>query len=121
MSKKEKEGKDLSKPNISFRASPELIQWLKDELGIDETAGAVREAIQHTLTCERRVKQMNQMKQMFHGTYSITQAAAILNKGRSTIWRMIKRGEIRAYHIGKMYSIPKEEIEKFQKPEVTQA
>ena len=118
--KNQREGNNTSKPNISFREDPSVIEWLKEELGVSETASAVRAAIQHTLVCNQKMHQLQQLQQMTHDMIGVKQAAHLLKKHRSTIVRMIHRKQIIAYKIGGVYSIPVSAVEKLLIPTVSQ-
>ena len=118
MSKESQEGNNTSKPNISFREDPSIIQWLKEELGLNETAAAVRAAIQHTLACTQKVHQLQQLQQLSNDMISVQQAAHLLKKHRSTIVRMIQAKKIRAYRIGRSYAIPLAAIEDLLRPNI---
>ncbi len=119
----------MSKPNISFRDDPEVIQLLKEELGEQETASAVRAAIRHTLFCQGKncnhfgiIGKIGEISnRLMEYDLTIGEAAKILGKRYSVVHNWVVKNKLRYIRIGSSYRLRSIDIDKMTNPKVTQA
>ena len=117
MSKEKKEEEKVSKPNISFRDDPEVIQLLKEELGIEETAAAIRKAIRHMIRCDKKLSVLSEVSELGQ-PLSVRQVADLLGTYPRKIRRLIASKQIKAHKFGREWQIYPDEVERFLLPRI---